>query len=59
MCGSGTFLLEAALIAQHIAPGLYRRQWPFQTWPDHQRRTWLELVQEAQASKTPSPVRSE
>jgi 23S rRNA G2445 N2-methylase RlmL len=30
MCGSGTFLIEAALMASNFAPGLLRRQWPFQ-----------------------------
>ena len=30
MCGSGTFLIEAALMASNFAPGLFRRQWPFQ-----------------------------
>lgn len=30
MCGSGTFLIEAALMASQVAPGLMRRQWPFQ-----------------------------
>ena len=32
-CGSGTILTEAALIAGNIAPGLYRRFWPFLCWP--------------------------
>lgn len=34
MCGSGTFLIEAALIAKGIMPGIYRRRFAFETWPD-------------------------
>lgn len=29
MCGSGTFLIEAALMATDTAPGSFRRFWPF------------------------------
>ena len=29
MCGSGTFLIEAALMATNTAPGSFRRWWPF------------------------------
>lgn len=29
MCGSGTFLIEAALMATGTAPGSFRRWWPF------------------------------
>ena len=32
MCGSGTFLTEAALIAADIAPGLRRSYWGFAGW---------------------------
>ena len=34
MCGSGTFVIEAALIAAGIAPGIYRKSFAFETWPD-------------------------
>ena len=34
MCGSGTFVIEAALIAAGIAPGIYRKHFAFETWPD-------------------------
>lgn len=34
MCGSGTFLIEAAMIAANIYPGLYRRHFAFENWPD-------------------------
>lgn len=32
MCGSGTLLIEAALLAQNVAPGLARRRFGFERW---------------------------
>ena len=34
MCGSGTLLIEAALIAQNIAPGIFRKGFAFEKWQD-------------------------
>lgn len=34
MCGSGTLLIEAALIARNIAPGIYRKGFAFEKWAD-------------------------
>lgn len=34
MCGSGTFLIEAALIALNIPPGIYRERFAFERWKD-------------------------
>ena len=34
MCGSGTFLVEAALIAANINPGVYRNNFAFERWDD-------------------------
>jgi len=34
MCGSGTFLIEAALIAANINPGVYRKKFAFENWKD-------------------------
>jgi putative N6-adenine-specific DNA methylase len=34
MCGSGTFLIEAALIGAGIMPGIYRKKFAFESWPD-------------------------
>ncbi len=33
-CGSGTILIEAALIACGIAPGMFRKKFAFENWPD-------------------------
>lgn len=34
MCGSGTLLIEAALIARNMAPGLFRKEYAFEKWAD-------------------------
>ena len=34
MCGSGTILIEAALIAHNMAPGLFRKEFAFEKWKD-------------------------
>ncbi len=34
MCGSGTILIEAALIARNIAPGVFRKEYAFEKWHD-------------------------
>ncbi len=34
MCGSGTFAIEAALIAANINPGIFRSHFSFENWPD-------------------------
>lgn len=34
MCGSGTILIEAALIAQNIYPGVFRKEFAFERWKD-------------------------
>ena len=34
MCGSGTFPIEAGLIARNIAPGVFRKGYAFEKWPD-------------------------
>lgn len=34
MCGSGTIAVEAALIARNISPGVFRKEFAFEKWPD-------------------------
>ena len=34
MCGSGTLLIEAALIARNISPGVFRKEFAFEKWAD-------------------------
>lgn len=55
-CGSGTLLIEAALIATRTAPGLLRkRPFGFQRWPGFKPSAWSELVDEA-ASRVVVPA---
>lgn len=46
-CGSGTLLIEAALIAAKIAPGIYREQWGVAYCPWHDESLWQSLRAEA------------
>eukprot|EP00250_Pteridium_aquilinum_P000901 c11079_g2_i1 orf=98-1687(+) len=50
MCGSGTFLIEAALMACNRAPGLMRQHWPFQMWHDFEEPLWKECRDTAAAA---------
>lgn len=47
MCGSGTFLIEAALMAADIAPGLLRERFGFQGWRQHDEALWQPLRRKA------------
>ena len=51
MCGSGTFLVEAALIAAGIKPGSFRKSWPFVTWKD-----WDPELFDAVLNEGPAPA---
>jgi putative N6-adenine-specific DNA methylase len=52
MCGSGTLLVEAALFAARVAPGL-GRHFPFERWPDVEARSFQQLVAEARDARRP------
>lgn len=43
MCGSGTIPIEAALIARNIAPGVFRKSFAFEKWPDFEEELWSEI----------------
>jgi len=43
MCGSGTLLIEAALIAKGIPPGMYRKSFGFEQWPDFNEKLFSEI----------------
>ena len=43
MCGSGTIPIEAALIARNIAPGVFRKAFAFEKWPDFDEELWSEI----------------
>ena len=43
MCGSGTLVIEAALMAADVAPGLLRRRFGFERWLGHDPAAWDAL----------------
>ena len=43
MCGSGTLLIEAALIARNIAPGVYRQGFAFEKWANFNADLWEDV----------------
>jgi putative N6-adenine-specific DNA methylase len=43
MCGSGTIPIEAALIARNIAPGIFRKSFGFEKWPDFDTELWSDI----------------
>mgnify|MGYP001828056300 CR=1 FL=1 len=47
MCGSGTLLLEGAMMAADIAPGLDRRQFGFERLKDHNDAQWKAILADA------------
>ncbi|WP_308367597.1 MULTISPECIES: bifunctional 23S rRNA (guanine(2069)-N(7))-methyltransferase RlmK/23S rRNA (guanine(2445)-N(2))-methyltransferase RlmL [unclassified Microbulbifer] len=47
MCGSGTLLIEGAMMAADIAPGLLREEFGFERWLNHQSDLWMPLREEA------------
>jgi len=47
MCGSGTLLIEGAMMAANIAPGLQRQCYGFTHWRQHDESLWQTLLDEA------------
>lgn len=52
-CGSGTFPIEAALIAGRRDPGLLGRRYAFERWPGHKDAQLERLLDEAEARVRP------
>jgi len=48
MCGSGTLLIEAALIATNRAPNLLRKEFSFMNWPSFDENLWKKIKQQAE-----------
>jgi putative N6-adenine-specific DNA methylase len=56
MCGSGTFLIEAALMAQNMAPGLFRRDpFGFEKWKDYNEQLFELVWNTAEAKAKSAP----
>lgn len=50
MCGSGTLLIEAAMMALNIPPNIKRKEFPFMKWKDFDRKLWKEVLTEAKSN---------
>lgn len=51
MCGSGTILIEAVMMAADIAPGLQHENFGFLAWKQHDTELWYKLLEEANNRK--------
>jgi 23S rRNA (guanine2445-N2)-methyltransferase len=54
MCGSGTFMIEAALKARRMAPGLIRRKFAFMKWKDYAPSVFDKVCDEAREIALPN-----
>ena len=57
MCGSGTFPIEAGLLACNIPPGKFRKFFGFQRWKDYDEELFDKIRYEADSKIVPSAVK--
>lgn len=53
MCGSGTFLIEAAMIAADIKPGCFRKNFAFENWHDYDYELFEKVLEESSVRREP------
>ena len=51
MCGSATLLIEAAMIALNIAPGIFRKEYAFERWTDFDRDLLDEIYNDESSER--------
>jgi putative N6-adenine-specific DNA methylase len=51
MCGSGTLLIEAVMIALNMAPGVCRKEYAFERWADFDRELFDEIYNDDSAER--------
>ena len=51
MCGSGTLLIEAVLIAMNVAPGVFRNKYAFEKWDDFDAELFEQISTDDSAEK--------
>ncbi|MGB0449926.1 MAG: bifunctional 23S rRNA (guanine(2069)-N(7))-methyltransferase RlmK/23S rRNA (guanine(2445)-N(2))-methyltransferase RlmL [Porticoccaceae bacterium] len=51
MCGSATLIIEGAMMAADIAPGLLRECYGFSHWKQHDLELWQSIFDEAEQRK--------
>ncbi|MEN0003670.1 MAG: THUMP domain-containing protein [Bacteroidota bacterium] len=52
MCGSGTIIIEAAMIAYNIPPQRHRTRFGFMQWANFDKNLWEQVVEEANSKIT-------
>lgn len=52
MCGSGTILIEAAMLAMDRPAGFYRHRFCFENWVDHDPALWRQIKSEAMRNES-------
>ena len=59
MCGSGTLLIEAAMLAKKIPPGFFRKRFGFETWMEFDKKLWDDVWEESKSKMletSPVPI---
>jgi putative N6-adenine-specific DNA methylase len=56
MCGSGTLLIEAAMLALNIPPGYFRKDFGFETWKTFDPELWHSVKELQNAEITHQPL---
>lgn len=51
MTGSGTLAIEAAMIARNIPPGLLRKSYAFQNWPDYNKELYNSIIDKVELNE--------
>lgn len=57
MCGSGTIVCEANMIARNIPSGFYRKDYGFMRWADFEEEVWDKIVENENAKILPATVK--
>ena len=57
MCGSGTFLMEAAMLGQNIPAGYHIEKFGFMNWDHFQKELWDEVKEEADSKIELKPLK--
>lgn len=58
-CGSGTLVIESAMMAAEIAPGLLRKDQSFIHWKGHKPKLWESLCEQARLKVKAIPMNIE
>jgi putative N6-adenine-specific DNA methylase len=57
MCGSGTFVIEAALLANRIPPGIFRKGFSFEHWKQHDPELFSQILDSVTGKISDAPVK--